>query len=211
LKCHFCGTSLPMDPMQASGKADLRSQKNILNFCSSCNQELPRCYVCRLYMGMINPYLELNRAMRQKRINADNMVNAATAAMGNGIRKGIAGGSLEHHDSSSSAHQQPGSSSTGAAAAGKLDAGSLLDFSRWFYFCQNCCHGGHADCIDEWFAVEKHQHEEKRQLHRLLKGGGCGNGAAAKAAKSAGGDAPFSFLTARTCGVNGCNCRCKSI
>ncbi len=50
LKCHYCGTSLPMDAMQASSKAELRAQKNILNCCASCSQELPRCYVCRLYM-----------------------------------------------------------------------------------------------------------------------------------------------------------------
>lgn len=206
LKCHFCGTSLPMDAMQASSKSDLRSQKNILNFCSSCNQELPRCYVCRLYMGMINPYLELNRAMKQKRINADNM---AAGSCGNISGAGTAGSLLgrkgvpiEHQDSHNSGTQH-----SSAVTSGGKEGSSTIDFSRWFHFCQNCCHGGHADCIDEWFSSEKHQNEGDRHLHRMLK---LGDGGAANQTNNESVQ-PFSFLSNRTCGVNGCNCRCTSI
>ena len=29
---------------------------------------------------------------------------------------------------------------------------NVLDYGRWMYFCQRCKHGGHASCIDSWFA-----------------------------------------------------------
>lgn len=50
LKCNFCGSSLPSDEVPSKNMDSLRIQKSILNFCSNCNKQLPRCYVCQLYM-----------------------------------------------------------------------------------------------------------------------------------------------------------------
>jgi hypothetical protein len=50
LRCGFCGASLPVDGMQNIRPEHLRVQSNILNCCASCSKQLPRCYVCQLYM-----------------------------------------------------------------------------------------------------------------------------------------------------------------
>jgi hypothetical protein len=50
LKCNFCGQLLPSDELPSKNMDSLRVQKSILNFCSNCNKQLPRCYVCQLYM-----------------------------------------------------------------------------------------------------------------------------------------------------------------
>ncbi len=50
LRCSYCGTSLPIDGMQTNKAESLRSQKSILNCCAACSKQLPRCYVCQLYM-----------------------------------------------------------------------------------------------------------------------------------------------------------------
>lgn len=73
LRCHYCSSSLPVDAMNQQQRGEfLRKQKPILNCCPSCKKPLPRCYVCQLYMGLVNPHLEFNRIMNQKRDMVDN-------------------------------------------------------------------------------------------------------------------------------------------
>ena len=50
LRCGFCGASLPVDGMQNVRPEQLRVQNNVLNCCAACSKQLPRCYVCQLYM-----------------------------------------------------------------------------------------------------------------------------------------------------------------
>ena len=45
---------------------------------------------------------------------------------------------------------------------------NLFEQGKWFMWCQRCKHGGHAGCLDKWFAGGR-----------------------------------------RTCGVNGCSCKCS--
>ncbi len=73
LRCHYCSSSLPVDAMQPSqNTAFLRKQKPVINFCPNCKKPLPRCYVCQLYMGLINPHAEVNRMLSLKRKNNTN-------------------------------------------------------------------------------------------------------------------------------------------
>lgn len=30
---------------------------------------------------------------------------------------------------------------------------SVIAAGKWLYFCQKCKHGGHANCIDQWFQI----------------------------------------------------------
>jgi len=56
LRCNFCASSLPVDCMQRQPNAAwLRRQRPIISCCPSCKKALPRCYICLLYLGMINP------------------------------------------------------------------------------------------------------------------------------------------------------------
>jgi hypothetical protein len=77
-------------------------------------------------MGLVNPHAEFNRVLAQR--NA-----ASTAAASNKGPDAVAGGGdggwMNHNE----------------------EAHNMLDFGRWFFFCQHCKHGGHAACIDDWF------------------------------------------------------------
>eukprot|EP01038_Epipyxis_sp_PR26KG_P010983 gene10983-14753_t len=117
LRCSYCGASLPLNEILLNKLDNAHNQKSVLNCCASCNKQLPRCYVCRLYLGMINPYLDFKSTQNQRRNNIDNF---------SGVLSG-----REKKDESV--------------------VHNVLDFTRWFYFCQHCRHGGHSVCIDEWF------------------------------------------------------------
>jgi hypothetical protein len=67
LRCHFCGSSLPIDSMQKHTHAQfLKKQRPIINCCPNCKKPLPRCYVCLLYMGLLNPQLECARETQRR-------------------------------------------------------------------------------------------------------------------------------------------------
>lgn len=50
IKCGFCGQALPADDIATNRMETLRTQNNLINCCSNCNKQLPRCYVCKLYV-----------------------------------------------------------------------------------------------------------------------------------------------------------------
>lgn len=72
LRCGFCQSSLPVDSMQKQQHKDwLRKQKPLICCCPSCKKPLPRCYVCLLYMSMVNPTIEYNLAAQRLRRSYD--------------------------------------------------------------------------------------------------------------------------------------------
>lgn len=76
IRCHYCSTSLPLDlattqQQQTANSAFTRKQRPVLNCCVHCKRQLPRCYVCQLYLGMINPNLQLHRMAAQQRLIRD--------------------------------------------------------------------------------------------------------------------------------------------
>jgi hypothetical protein len=136
LRCNYCSSSLPSDPLQQQQASFLRKQRPLINFCANCKKPLPRCYVCLLYMGLVNPTLEFNRALAQRR-------KLAAGA-------GTGGSAL--------AATTAGTAAAAAAAAALNGEGddaaqshNMLAFGRWYFFCQHCKHGGHAACIESWF------------------------------------------------------------
>lgn len=140
LRCHYCKESLPIDAMQNQQQtALLRKQKPIINFCPKCKKPLPRCYVCQLYMGFVNPHAEVNRILAERRRSAE---RGRHSAISNGV-------SIHGHTSG-------GANMTPNGEVDTLDTKAehqhnVLDFGRWLYFCQKCKHGGHASCIESWF------------------------------------------------------------
>jgi len=63
-RCNYCNTSLPLSKLRRQkGMANtwLSREKPVLSCCPSCRKPLPRCAVCLLPMGCLNPYLELKR------------------------------------------------------------------------------------------------------------------------------------------------------
>jgi hypothetical protein len=163
LRCHFCSSSLPVDAMQQQQSSFLRKQRSIINCCPNCKKPLPRCYVCQLYMGLVNPHAEFNRAIARKR-NAEALqlsFSSSSISNNNVVSEGVVVPNLIDN-----------------SPLVKRDH-NVLDFGRWFFFCQHCKHGGHASCIDGWFDRVDPDHSNTSNIHE------------------------------RVCGVNGCSCLCR--
>jgi len=65
-RCNFCGTTLPLEKLRRQdGIANtwLSRQKPVLSCCPNpqCRKPLPRCAICLLPLGCLNPYMELRR------------------------------------------------------------------------------------------------------------------------------------------------------
>jgi hypothetical protein len=184
LRCNFCSASLPVDAMQQlQHTAFLRKQKPVINFCASCKKPLPRCYVCQLYVGLVNPHAEVSRIQSQKRrvLDRAKAASKASASQGGGGTSSSGGGG---GGSSSSSTTISALASAGATTPQlhmqDVDDHNVLDFGRWLFFCQRCKHGGHASCIDQWFEGDSE-----------IIVGGQGRRI--------------------VCGVNGCDCLCGNL
>ena len=66
-RCNYCNTSLPLSKLirRQDGIANnwLSRQNPVLSCCpnSQCRKPLPRCAICLLPLGCLNPYLELRK------------------------------------------------------------------------------------------------------------------------------------------------------
>ena len=63
-RCNYCNTSLPLSRLRRQeGMANtwLSRQKPVLSCCPQCKKPLPRCAICLLPLGCLNPYMELKR------------------------------------------------------------------------------------------------------------------------------------------------------
>lgn len=80
VRCTFCGSALPplhqlMDLWKQKphvvGK--LKNEKKLLRFCVKCamRQHLPRCYVCQLFVGLLNPYRLVEALTEQGKLQTD--------------------------------------------------------------------------------------------------------------------------------------------
>jgi len=77
VRCNFCNESLPLNVLRrqesTSGNSWLTQnswltrEPPVLKCCPACRKPLPRCYVCLLSLGCLNPYLELKRQRELKR------------------------------------------------------------------------------------------------------------------------------------------------
>lgn len=133
---------------------------------------------------MVNPYLELNRVMTQKRISADKLLASVDRGGGGGGSSSSRSGGGGWGDGGS--RDDASCSSSGGGAGSSLAGAKELDhntvsFGKWFFFCQHCRHGGHANCIDQWFGGD---------------------------APAQGVVLTCLPVKRMVCGVNGCDCRC---
>ena len=67
-RCNYCNASLPLSKLRRQeGIANswLSRQKPVLSCCPQCKKPLPRCSICLLSLGCLNPYMELQRERNQ--------------------------------------------------------------------------------------------------------------------------------------------------
>ena len=187
LRCPFCGVTLPVDPLvkgllRESRMSQLQRDKSTIGTCGSCAKQLPKCYVCQLNIvsqmkfhlniilfiylfiflkqNMINPYSERTMIANRNRVEA--LTEAELAERTNWRENKQIAKKTSLTDAAKPEH-------------------NTMGLSRWLFFCQSCRHGGHMECIEDWFAervLELSSSSEPRIVSR------------------------------RQCGVNGCSCNC---
>jgi WD repeat-containing protein mio len=60
-RCNYCGVSLSLRKQDNQPNQWLSKMKNVLSCCPNCRKPLPRCSICMLPLGALNPYMELVR------------------------------------------------------------------------------------------------------------------------------------------------------
>lgn len=139
---------------------------------------------------MVNPYLEVNRIANQRRRDADQHVERDDFS-GRSRFSSRGGFSLPRGEPAETGKKLATlSGKPFRSAADFIDSRTrserddlehnVVDFGKWFFFCQHCRHGGHANCIGLWFGGSGHVDDPRD------------------------GDS----LKRVVCGVNGCTCRC---
>jgi len=69
VRCNYCNTPIQLNSLRRQGRMGqswLSRQKPVMNCCPECRKPLPRCYICLLPLGCLNPYLELKRQLQQR-------------------------------------------------------------------------------------------------------------------------------------------------
>lgn len=138
---HF-SSSLPVDCMQKQHQTSawLRRQRPVMNCCPNCKKPLPKCYICLSFMGLMNPQVEVKMTLARRNHRTAQVTQAALECT-----HGAAGGD--------NTGDKNAVSSTIKAQRDEHDLQhhNVFDYGKWFIWCQNCKHGGHASCIDSWF------------------------------------------------------------
>lgn len=65
-RCNYCSMSLGLKNQDAHASLWLSKMKPILSCCPQCRKPLPRCAICMLSLGALNPYVELTKASSGK-------------------------------------------------------------------------------------------------------------------------------------------------
>jgi len=66
-RCNYCSSPLSLKKQEGTKNQWLSKMQPLLNCCPQCRKPLPRCSICLLSMGSLNPYMELTRARQGSR------------------------------------------------------------------------------------------------------------------------------------------------
>jgi hypothetical protein len=61
VRCNYCSSPLGLRRNEGGTNQWLSKMKSVLSCCPQCRKPLPRCAICLLSMGCLNPYMELTR------------------------------------------------------------------------------------------------------------------------------------------------------
>ena len=142
--------------------------------------------------------------MTQRRLSADKALPTATAGTcppsalaspASGLV--VTGSTAGSHDLGDDAATV--SNVSGDGGAQKDLEHNVVSFGKWFFFCQHCRHGGHANCIDQWFGGTG-------DICREVNSSNTAQAAGYGEVSTYGMNGPPRKRT--VCGVNGCECHC---
>ena len=121
-RCNYCNSPLGLKSQDTHASQWLSKMKPVLSCCPQCRKPLPRCSICMLSLGALNPYMELTKDRSHHHRNSNNNNNTTIT------------GPLS------------------PPLVGDLTTLGNLPFAEWFTWCMRCKHGGHAHHLVGWFA-----------------------------------------------------------
>lgn len=62
-RCNYCASPLGLRRHEGNANQWLSKMKPVLSCCPQCRKPLPRCSICLLGLGVLNPYMQLTREM----------------------------------------------------------------------------------------------------------------------------------------------------
>jgi hypothetical protein len=60
-RCNYCSSPLGLKMQDSHANQWLSKMKPVLSCCPQCRKPLPRCAICMLSLGALNPYMELTK------------------------------------------------------------------------------------------------------------------------------------------------------
>jgi len=60
-RCNYCSSPLGLKVQDSHANQWLSKMKPVLSCCPQCRKPLPRCSICMLSLGALNPYMELTK------------------------------------------------------------------------------------------------------------------------------------------------------
>jgi WD repeat-containing protein mio len=86
-RCNYCSTPIGLKRHEGNANQWLSKMKPVLSCCPQCRKPLPRCAICLLSLGALNPYMELTRERgRGGQKNADDLSSLANMVCALGTR-----------------------------------------------------------------------------------------------------------------------------
>jgi len=76
-RCNYCSSPLGLRKQDSHPNQWLSKMKNVLSCCPQCRKPLPRCAICMLSLGALNPYTELTRRGGGPSQTPDNLASLA--------------------------------------------------------------------------------------------------------------------------------------
>lgn len=74
-RCNYCSSSLALKRHEGNANQWLSKMKPVLSCCPQCRKPLPRCAICLLSLGALNPYMQLTRERSRPTPRGGNSTN----------------------------------------------------------------------------------------------------------------------------------------
>nr|CCA18830.1 conserved hypothetical protein [Albugo laibachii Nc14] len=153
VRCNYCNASLSLASLLRLGGSHsswLNRAKPKLSCCPSCRKPLPRCTLCLLPFGCLNPYFELAR--RRSKQLAENVNCVVTHSLASsGMPQEPSAGSATQGASNIVGQSVIPESDLASKSGENMAQLSSIPFVEWFTWCQTCKHGGHSHHLADWF------------------------------------------------------------
>ena len=119
-----------------------RPDSQVVKFCPNpeCRKPLPRCAICLLPMGCLNPFNQIKREGNSLSSRGNSISNSVVSDAG------LANYATARARVNSAQEQR---------VSEDLSELARMPFTEWFTWCIKCKHGGHAHHMVGWFSKHR--------------------------------------------------------